>query len=286
MQSSFRLNDGVEIPAIGFGTYQIPADGSTYKAVSEALRAGYRHIDTAAAYFNESEVGKAVRDSGIPRDEIFITSKLWLQDHGYEPAKKGIEASLRKLGLDYMDLYLVHQPYGDVPGAWKAMEEAKAEGRIRSIGVSNMTPRIWNSFVPQFDTPPSVNQVEFNPYCQQRPIREIMKATGAALEAWAPLGQGNAGLLKEPVIADIAERHGKNVGQVILRFEIQEGVDVFPKSVHEDRIRSNLDIFDFTLNSAEMDAIRALDKGRGMHDPDTPGIGEMLMKAYDVHAGE
>lgn len=286
MENAFRLNDGVEIPAIGFGTYQIPADGSTYKAVSEALKAGYRHIDTAAAYFNEAEVGKAVRDSGIPREEVFVTSKLWLQDYGYEPAKKGIEASLRKLGLDYMDLYLIHQPYGDVPGAWKAMEEAKADGRIRSIGVSNMTPRIWSSFVPQFDTVPSVNQVEFNPYYQQRPIREIMRKTGTALEAWAPLGQGNAGLLKEPVIADIAERHGKNAGQVILRFEVQEGVDVFPKSVHADRIRSNLDIFDFTLNSAEMDTIRALDRGKGMHDPDAPGIGDMLLRAFDVHKGE
>ena len=155
------LNDGVEIPVYGFGTFQIPADGSTYKAVREALDLGIRHIDTAVAYFNEQEVGKAIRESSIPRKEIFLTSKLWLQDYGYEAAKKGIETSLRKLGLDYMDLYLIHQPYGDVPGAWKAMEEAKAEGKIRSIGVSNMTPAIWDSFVPQFNMIPSVNQVEF-----------------------------------------------------------------------------------------------------------------------------
>ena len=158
-----KLNDGVEIPVYGFGTYQIPADGSTYRAVREALDFGIRHIDTAAAYFNEQEVGQAIRESGVPREEIFLTSKLWLQDYGYKPAKKGIAASLRKLGLDYMDLYLIHQPYGDVPGAWKAMEEAKAAGKIRSIGVSNMTPKIWNQFVPQFATLPSVNQVEFNP---------------------------------------------------------------------------------------------------------------------------
>ena len=152
----------MEIPVFGLGTFQIPADGSTYKAVREALDLGIRHIDTAAAYFNERETGKAIRESGIPREQVFLTSKLWLQDYGYEAAKKGIETSLRKLGFDYMDLYLIHQPYGDVPGAWKAMEEAKAEGKIRSIGVSNMTPKIWNSFVPQFSAMPSVNQVEFN----------------------------------------------------------------------------------------------------------------------------
>lgn len=183
------LNDGVEIPVYGFGTFQIPTDGSTYKAVREALDLGIRHIDTAVAYFNEQEVGKAIRESGIPRKEIFLTSKLWLQDYGYEAAKKGIETSLRKLGLDYMDLYLIHQPYGDVPGAWKAMEEAKAEGQIRSIGVSNMTPAIWDSFVPQFNMIPSVNQVEFNPYYQQKEIRNIMQKAGVQLEAWGPLGQ-------------------------------------------------------------------------------------------------
>ena len=168
------LNDGNKIPAIGFGVFLIPNDGPTYDAVLEALKAGYRHIDTAAAYFNEEDVGKAVRDSGIPREEIFVTSKLWLQDHGYEAAKKGIARSLRKLGLDYIDLYLVHQPYGDVAGAWEAMEEAKEEGKIRSIGVSNMSPALWNKFVPEFETKPAVNQVEFNPLFQQKEIRRLM----------------------------------------------------------------------------------------------------------------
>ena len=218
-----KLNDGVEIPVYGFGTFQIPADGSTYKAVSEALSLGIRHIDTAVAYFNESEVGKAVRDSGVPREEVFLTSKLWLQDYGYEPAKRAIDLSLKKLGFDYMDLYLIHQPYSDVPGAWRAMEEAKRAGKIRSIGVSNMTPKIWNSFVPQFDTKPSVNQVEFNPYYQQKEIRKLMAECGTLLEAWAPLGQGNKKLLTDPCITEIAENHGKNTGQVILRFEIQDG---------------------------------------------------------------
>ena len=151
------LNDGNKIPAVGFGVFMIPADGSTYKAVLEALKVGYRHIDTAAAYFNEAEVGKAVRDSGIPREEIFVTSKLWLQDYGYEAAKKGIDASLSKLGLDYIDLYLLHQPYGDVAGAWKALEEAKAEGKIKSIGVSNMTPKLYTELTADFATKPAVN---------------------------------------------------------------------------------------------------------------------------------
>ena len=280
------LNDGVEIPVYGFGTYQIPADGSTYRAVREALDLGIRHIDTAVAYFNEQEVGQAMRESGIPREEIFLTSKLWLQDYGYEAAKKGIETSLRKLGLDYMDLYLIHQPYGDVPGAWKAMEEAKAEGKIRSIGVSNMTPKIWNRFVPQFATTPSVNQVEFNPYYQQKEIRGIMAKAGVQLEAWGPLGQGNAEMLADPVIREIADAHGKNAGQVILRFEVQEGAIVFPKSVKPERIRSNMEIFDFALSEEEMDQMRALDTGKGCHNPDAPGVAEMLIRAFDVHADE
>lgn len=280
------LNDGVKIPAYGFGTYLIPSDGSTYRAVREALSLGIRHIDTAAAYFNEREVGRAVRESGIPRDELFITSKLWLQDYGYEAAKKGIEASLEKLGMDYIDLYLIHQPYGDVPGAWKAMEEAKAEGKLRSIGVSNMTPKIWNSFVPQFDTVPSVNQVEFNPYFQQREIREIMAKADVKLEAWGPLGQGNRQMLEEPVIKEIAESHEKEPGQIILRFEYQEGAIIFPKSTNPARIKSNMEIFDFSLSEDEMEKIRALDKGKGCHNPDAPGVAEMLISAFDVHADE
>ena len=280
------LNDGVKIPAYGFGTYLIPSDGSTYRAVREALSLGIRHIDTAAAYFNEREVGRAVRESGIPRDELFITSKLWLQDYGYEAAKKGIEASLEKLGMDYIDLYLIHQPYGDVPGAWKAMEEAKAEGKLRSIGVSNMTPKIWNSFVPQFDTVPSVNQVEFNPYFQQREIREIMAKADVKLEAWGPLGQGNRQMLEEPVIKEIAESHEKEPGQIILRFEYQEGAIIFPKSTNPARIKSNMEIFDCSLSEDEMEKIRALDKGKGCHNPDAPGVAEMLISAFDVHADE
>lgn len=281
-----KLNDGVEIPVFGFGTFQIPADGSTYKAVREALDLGIRHIDTAVAYFNEQEVGKAIRESGIPREDIFLTSKLWLQDYGYENAKKGIETSLRKLGLDYIDLYLIHQPYGDVPGAWKAMEDAKAEGKIRSIGVSNMTPKIWNEFIPQFNTMPSVNQVEFNPYYQQKEIRKIMADAGVQLEGWGPLGQGNADMLNNPVIKEIAESHNKNAGQIILRFELQEGAIIFPKSTKPERIKSNMEIFDFSLTEEEMDKMRKLDTGKGCHNPDAPGVAEFLINAFDVHAND
>lgn len=279
----FKLNDGNFIPAVGFGVFLIPNDGSTYTAVSEALKAGYRHIDTAAAYFNEEEVGRAVKDSGIPRGEIFITSKLWLQDYGYAAAKKGLETSLKKLGSEYIDLYLLHQPYGDVAGAWKALEDAKKEGKLRSIGVSNMSPKIWNKWVPQFDTMPAVNQVECNPYFQQKELRKLTDAANVRIEAWGPLGQGSSKLLSDPVIVKLAEKYGKDAGQIILRFEVQEGFIVLPKSTKPARIASNLDIFGFSLTDAEMNEVRALDTGKGHHDPDAPGIGEMLLKNYKVH---
>ena len=281
-----KLNDGNEIPAIGFGTFLIPADGSTYKAVKTALDLGIRHIDTAVAYFNEQEVGKAVKDSGIEREDIWITSKLWLQDYEYGDAKKAIDLSLKKLDMDYMDLYLLHQPYGKVDEAWKALEEAKEEGKIRSIGVSNMTPKLWNKWIPDFDSIPSVNQVEFNPYIQQNELKEILKPLNVKIQAWGPLGSGNVDLLNDSVILEIAEKYGKNAGQVILRFENQEEVIVFPKSIKPERIKSNMEIFDFKLTNDEMDRIRALDTGKGSHDPDAPGVGEMLMNAFDVHAND
>lgn len=285
MPKTFKLNDGNEIPALGFGVFQIPADGSTKEAVLTALKAGYRHIDTAVAYFNEQEVGEAIRESGIPRDEIWVTSKLWLQDYKYEDAKKALDLSLEKLGLDYIDLYLLHQPYGAVNEAWRALEEAKQAGKVRSIGVSNMTPKLYQKFVPYFNEKPAVDQVEFNPYFQQKDLRKLLAKDNVVLEAWAPLGQGDQGLLSEPLLQKLAQKYGKNVGQIILRFEHQEGVIVFPKSVHAERIKTNQEIFDFTLNSAEMDAIRALDQGHGRHDPDAPGVEEMLSQ-YDVHAND
>ncbi len=280
-----KLNNGVEMPTLGFGVFQVPDLSQAEQAVTDALETGYRLIDTAVAYQNEEAVGKAIKDSDIPRDQIWVTSKLWLQDYAYEEAKKAIDLSLKKLSLDYVDLYLVHQPYGKVDEAWQAMEEAQEAGKIRSIGVSNMTPKLWKKFVPDFDVMPAVNQVEFNPYFQQKELRQIMAKNGVALEAWAPLGQGNAELFHKPVITKMAKKYGKDAGQIILRFEHQEGVTVFPKSVHEARIKSNMKIFDFELNSAEMDQMRALDKGKGMHDPDAPGVEEMLSQ-YDVHTND
>lgn len=281
-----KLNDGLEIPSIGFGTFMIPADGTTYETVKTAIDLGIRHIDTATAYFNEQEVGQAVKDSDVEREDIWITSKLWLQDYEYEDAKKAIDLSLEKLGTDYMDLYLLHQPYGKVDEAWRALEEAREEGKILSIGVSNMTLKLWNKWVPDFDSIPSVNQVEFNPYIQQKELKEILNPLDVKIQAWGPLGRGNADLLNNPVILELAEKYGKNAGQIILRFENQEGIIIFPKSLNPERIKSNMEIFDFKLTDSEMDKLRALDTGKGSHDPDAPGVGEMLMNAFDVHANE
>lgn len=279
---TMTLNDGVQIPAIGFGTFLIPADGSTYKAVREALDAGYRLIDTAAAYFNEEEVGKAVKDSGLAREDVFITSKLWLQDYGYEAAKYGIERSLRHLDTDYIDLYLIHQPYGDVPGAWRAMEEYRDADKIRSIGVSNMTPTIWERFVPQFTTVPSVNQIECNPLVQQRTIRDIMVKDDVHTEAYYPLGHGNPALLTNPLITALADKYGKNAGQICLRFETQDGIIALPKSTNPEHIIENLNIFDFTLTDEEMAQMRALNTGKPSHDPDAPGVETMLREAFVI----
>lgn len=265
---TFSLNDGNRIPALGFGVFLVPDNGPTYDAVLAALKAGYRLIDTAAAYGNETDVGKAVKDSGIPREEIFLTSKLWLQDYGYEAAKKGIETSLRNLDTDYLDLYLLHQPYGDVAGTWKALEEAKAAGKIRSIGVSNMTPRLLGKFLPQMETLPAVNQVECNPLFQQKELRTFMKDYGILTEAWYPLGHGNKELLANPALTTLAEKYHKDVGQIILRWHVQEGIVALPKATNPVHIRGNIDIFDFCLTDAEMAQIRALDTGKGTHNPE------------------
>lgn len=281
-----QFNDGNQIPAVGFGVFRIPADGSTYQAVKEALAVGYRHIDTAVAYFNEQEVGQAIKDSGIPREEIFVTSKLWLQDYGYEAATKGLETSLKKLGLDYIDLYLLHQPYGDVPGAWRALEDAKEAGKIKSIGVSNMTPKLWNKFVPDFATTPAVNQVEFNLFFQQQELCKLLDPLDVKIEAWSPLGAGNQNMLTNETVLALADKYHKNAGQVILRFENQEGIIVLPESTHKERMIGNLDIFDLTLTEDELASLRALDTGKGAHNPDAPGVADMLLSAFDVHAND
>ena len=276
------FNDGNQIPVVGFGVFMIPNNGPTYDAVLQALKAGYRHIDTAAAYFNEEDVGRAVKDSGIPREDIFITSKLWLQDYGYEQAKIGIARSLRKLDLGYIDLYLIHQPYGDVTGAWKAMEEAKEAGQIKSIGDSNMTPKIWNQYVPQFKTKPVVNQVECNPFCQQRELRQILDKDDVKLECYYPLGHGNADLLGHPLVTSLAQKYNKDAGQILLRFETQDGLIVLPKSTNPQRIQGNIQIFDFQLTEQEMEAMRALDTGKTTHDPEADGVEDMLRNAFVI----
>ena len=279
---TFKLNDGNEIPVLGFGVFLVPNDGPTYEAVLQALKSGYRLIDTAAAYMNETDVGKAVKDSGIPREEIYITSKLWLQDYGYEAAKKGIETSLKNLDTDYIDRYLLHQPYGDVIGAWRALEEAKEEGKIRSIGISNQTVGIMRKFLPDMKILPAVNQVECNPLFQQKELRKFMKDYGILTEAWYPLGHGNRELLENPTLKNIAEKYGKNVGQVILRWHVQEGIVALPKATSPAHISGNIDIFDFTLTDAEMAQIRMLDTGKGTHDPEDKATAETL-KTLKIH---
>ena len=264
----FELNNHELIPAVGFGVFMIPNDGPTYEATLKALKAGYRHIDTAAGYMNESDVGKAIKDSGIDRKEIFITSKLWLQDYGYENAKIGIENSLKNLGVDYIDLYLLHQPYGDYLGSWKALEEAVAQGKIKSIGISNVTINLWNKFKDGMTIMLAVNQVECNPFFQQKPLREEMEKYGIKLEAWYPLGHGNKELLENEYLVSLANKYNKNVGQIILRWHYQEGIISLPKSTNDERIKGNIDIFDFELTDEEMKNIQAMDTGKGTHDPE------------------
>lgn len=274
---NFKLNKNTTIPAVGFGVFLIPNNGPTYDATLAALKAGYRHIDTAAGYMNESDVGKAIKDSGIDRGEIFITSKLWLQDYGYENAKKGIENSLRLLGVDYIDLYLLHQPYGDYLGAWKALEEAVEEGKIKSIGISNITVNLWNKFKDGMNMMPVVNQVEFNPFTQQKELRKVMAENDIRLEAWYPLGHGNKDLLENETILALADKYNKNAGQIILRWIYQEGVISLPKSTNPERMKGNIDIFDFELTDEEMKSMQALDTGKATHNPEDPANETRLM---------
>ena len=280
--TNFKLNDNTTIPGIGFGVFMVPNNGPTEEAVTTALKEGYRLIDTAAAYQNESDVGKAVKKSGIPREEIYVTSKLWLQDYGYEAAKKAIDTSLSKLGLDYMDLYLLHQPYGDTAGAWKALEEAVKAGKIRSIGVSNHTVRFLDKLLPNMKILPVVNQMECNPYFQQKELREYLAKYKIRMEAWYPLGHANRQLLTDKVLVEIAETYGKSVAQIILRWHYQEDIIALPKATSIEHIRDNISIFDFALTDEDMTAIRALDKGKGTHDPDNMA-NAVTLGMYHIH---
>ena len=281
LNETFPLADGTSIPKIGFGTWLING-AAAMQAVMDAIAAGYRHIDTAWAYGNEKEVGEGIRRSGVPREELYVTTKLHADFKTYEAAKQGIETSLRNLGLDYMDLYLLHQPYGDVLGAWKALEEAKEAGLIRSIGVSNQTVGIMKQFLPKMKILPAVNQVELNPRFQQKELRTFMKDYGIVTEAWYPLGHGDRALLGDPTLSSIAKKYGKNVGQVILRWHVQEGIVALPKATNPDHIAGNINIFDFNLTDAEMASIRAMDTGKGTHNPENPQTAAML-QGFRIH---
>ena len=277
------LSNGVQLPMMGYGTFQLREGEECRQCVARAWEAGYCLFDTAASYGNEKSVGAALRDLGVPREEYFVTTKLWVQDAGFDNTLRAFERSLENLGLDSLDLYLIHQPFGDVTDAWKALEEEKAAGKIKSIGVSNMTPAIWKEFVLQFQTLPAMNQVECNPFFQQRQLRELLAEGDVKIEAYQPLGHGDNTLLSHPEIVKLAEKYGKNSGQIILRFEVQDGLIVLPKSTNPERIAGNLEIFDFALSEAEMETLRALDTGKGHHDPGAPGVVEMLLQNFKVH---
>ena len=271
------LNNGVKMPVVGFGVFQVKDEEECKRVVLDAIDAGYRLIDTAQSYGNEEAVGKAIQETNVPREKLFITTKLWLQDYGYENAKKGIETSMKLLGVDYIDLYLLHQPYGDYLGAWKALEEAYQAGKIKSIGISNITVNLWNKFKDGMTVMPAVNQVEFNPFVQQKELRKVMAENNIRLEAWYPLGHGNKDLLENETIVSLAKKYHKNAGQIILRWIYQEGVISLPKSTNEERMKGNIDIFDFELTDEEMKAMQALDTNKPSHNPEDPANETRLM---------
>ncbi|MGG0425844.1 aldo/keto reductase [Priestia megaterium] len=253
------LNNGVEMPILGFGVFQMNDANECEQAVYEALMAGYRLIDTAASYQNEKEVGRAIKRSGVPREELFITTKLWVQDTGYENTKKAFAKSLERLQLDYIDLYLIHQPFGDVYGSWRAMEELYREGKIKAIGVSNFYADRLVDLITHNEVVPAVNQVETHPFCQQVESAKLMKENNVQIESWAPFAEGKNDIFQNEVLVSIAEKHNKSVAQIILRWLTQRGVVVIPKSVRKERIIENFNIFDFELSQEDMEKIATLD---------------------------
>lgn len=254
------LNNGVKMPLLGLGVYMMTDLEECEKSVLHAIETGYRLLDTSSAYFNEEAVGRAIKKNGIPREELFVTTKLWIQDAGYENAKAGFETSLQKLGLDYLDLYLIHQPCGDCYGSWRAMTELYQEGRIRAIGVCNFNSDRLVDFVMNNELPPAINQVEFHPYFQQKKAEEIMREYDVQMEAWSPLGHGGKGILENDVLVSIGKRYGKTPAQIILRWDIERGIATIPKSVRKERIEENFDVFDFHLTTEEITAIDQLDR--------------------------
>jgi 2,5-diketo-D-gluconate reductase A len=253
------LNNNLQMPIVGYGVFQIADANECQRSVVDAIETGYRLIDTAASYMNEEAVGNGIRASGIPREELFVTSKLWVQETGYERTQQAIDKSLRRLQLDYLDLYLIHQPFGDVHGSWRAMEDAYRSGKIRAIGVSNFHPDRLMDIVAFNEIAPAVNQVEVNPFQQQLESAAFMKEIGVQAEAWAPFAEGRNGLFQNEALLVIASRHGKTVGQVVLRWLIQRGIVALAKSVRKDRMVENISIFDFELDDTDMASITALD---------------------------
>lgn len=271
------LNNGIKMPLEGFGVFQVPDPAQCKQAVLDAINSGYRLIDTAAAYMNEEAVGAAIKESGVDRNELFITTKLWVQDADYESAKKAIETSLEKLGLDYLDLYLIHQPMGDYAGAYRAMEEAYKEGKLRAIGVCNFYPARLTDLCETVDVIPAVNQVELHPFFQQEDALALMKEYGVRPEAWGPFAEGNHGIFTHPVLSSIGEKYGKSAAQVALRWNVQRGVVVIPKSVHKDRMEQNMNIWDFELSEEDMNEIAKLDIGHSeIVNHDDPNFVKML----------
>ena len=255
------LRNGVEMPLEGFGVFQVPDAAICEQAVRDAIRVGYRLIDTAAAYFNEEAVGAAIAKCGVPRQELFITTKLWIQDQGYENTKKAFQTSLDKLGLDYLDLYLIHQPMNDYYGSWRAMEELYEAGRVRAIGVCNFYPDRLADLCLNTRIAPMVNQVELHPLFAQDSALNVMKEFGVQPQAWGPLAEGKHGIFTHSVLVEIGEKYGKTAAQVALRWNAQRGAVIIPKSTHKERMEENLDIWDFQLSEADMAAIAALDLG-------------------------
>ncbi|KAA8746044.1 aldo/keto reductase [Paenibacillus sp. UASWS1643] len=271
------LNNGVKMPIIGFGVYQVPDADECENTVYEALKAGYRLIDTAAGYLNEEAVGRAIKRSGIPREELFITTKLWIQDAGYESAKRAFAKSLSKLQLDYLDMYLIHMPFGDYYGAWRAMEKLYREGKIRAIGVSNFLPDRLMDLIVHNEVVPVINQIETHPFQQQVDSAVFMKEQGIQHQSWSPFAEGRNNLFSNEVLVSIAEKHNKSVAQVVLRWLVQRDVVVIPKSVRKERLIENFDIFDFVLSQEEIATISTLDTKESLFMKiDDPEVAKML----------
>lgn len=254
-----KLNNGIEMPVLGFGVFQIPDASQCEQAVSDALETGYRLLDTAASYMNEEAVGNAIKKSAVPREELFITSKLWVQDTGYGKTKAAFQRSLEKLQLDYLDLYLIHQPYGDVFGSWRAMQELYHEGKIRAIGIANFHPDRVMDLIINSGFTPAVNQIETHPFHQQVVTQEFLEENNVQIESWGPFAEGKNNIFHNEILSGIAEKYNKTVAQVILRWLAQRNVIAIPKSVRKERMAENFNIFDFELSSQDMEAIVVLD---------------------------